>query len=90
MFLIVFEGAGFDVLWWDVYTEQLVAEFKGHSGQIHSIAFDGRGKYLASGWTRNEIQTKNKYFIQLIITKTIIPLNFSFQALLTALCACGT
>ncbi len=34
---------------WDVSTQQQVAELRGHTHSVRSVAFDGSGKYLASG-----------------------------------------
>ena len=34
---------------WDVSTQQQVAELRGHTSEVRSVAFDGSGKYLASG-----------------------------------------
>ena len=34
---------------WDVATKQQVAELKGHTRAVNSVAFDSSGKYLASG-----------------------------------------
>ncbi len=34
---------------WDVSTQQQVAELRGHTSYVTSVAFDGSGKYLASG-----------------------------------------
>ena len=34
---------------WDVSTQQQVAELRGHTSGVMSVAFDGSGKYLASG-----------------------------------------
>jgi WD40 repeat protein len=34
---------------WDVATKQQVAELKGHTDYVRSVAFDSSGKYLASG-----------------------------------------
>jgi WD40 repeat protein len=34
---------------WDVATKQQVAELKGHTNIVTSVAFDSSGKYLASG-----------------------------------------
>ena len=34
---------------WDVSTQQQVAELRGHTNTVTSVAFDGSGKYLASG-----------------------------------------
>jgi WD40 repeat protein len=34
---------------WDVSTQQQVAELRGHTSTVTSVAFDGSGKYLASG-----------------------------------------
>jgi WD40 repeat protein len=34
---------------WDVATKQQVAELKGHTNWVTSVAFDSSGKYLASG-----------------------------------------
>ena len=34
---------------WDVSTQQQVAELRGHTSEVTSVAFDGSGKYLASG-----------------------------------------
>ena len=34
---------------WDVSSMQQVAELKGHTGWVMSVAFDSSGKYLASG-----------------------------------------
>ena len=34
---------------WDVSSMQQVAELKGHTDTVTSVAFDSSGKYLASG-----------------------------------------
>ena len=34
---------------WDVSTMQQVAQLQGHTSDVRSVAFDGSGKYLASG-----------------------------------------
>jgi WD40 repeat protein len=34
---------------WDVSSMQQVAELKGHTSYVTSVAFDSSGKYLASG-----------------------------------------
>ena len=34
---------------WDVSTMQQVAQLEGHTSYVISVAFDGSGKYLASG-----------------------------------------
>ena len=34
---------------WDVSSMQQVAELKGHTSDVMSVAFDSSGKYLASG-----------------------------------------
>ena len=34
---------------WDVASQQQVAQLTGHTNYVHSVAFDGSGKYLASG-----------------------------------------
>ncbi len=34
---------------WDVSSMQQVAELKGHTREVTSVAFDSSGKYLASG-----------------------------------------
>jgi WD40 repeat protein len=34
---------------WDLSTWQQVAELRGHTSYVTSVAFDGSGKYLASG-----------------------------------------
>ena len=34
---------------WDVSTMQQVAQLEGHTDYVSSVAFDGSGKYLASG-----------------------------------------
>ena len=34
---------------WDVSTMQQVAQLEGLTSQVNSVAFDGSGKYLASG-----------------------------------------
>ena len=34
---------------WDVSTMQQVAQLQGHTSNVRSVAFDGSGKYLASG-----------------------------------------
>ena len=34
---------------WDVSTQQQVAELRGHTNYVTSVAFDVSGKYLASG-----------------------------------------
>ena len=34
---------------WDVGTMQQVAQLEGHTDCVLSVAFDGSGKYLASG-----------------------------------------
>jgi len=37
---------------WDVASQQQVAELKGHTDAVTSVAFDSSGKYLASGERR--------------------------------------
>ena len=37
---------------WDVSSMQQVAELKGHTNYVTSVAFDSSGKYLASGERR--------------------------------------
>jgi WD40 repeat protein len=37
---------------WDVAAQQQVAELKGHTSTVMSVAFDSSGKYLASGERR--------------------------------------
>ena len=34
---------------WDVASQQQVAKLTGHTNPVTSVAFDGSGKYLASG-----------------------------------------
>ena len=34
---------------WDVASHQQLAELRGHTSTVTSVAFDGSGKYLASG-----------------------------------------
>ena len=34
---------------WDVASQQQVAQLTGHTSEVTSVAFDGSGKYLASG-----------------------------------------
>jgi WD40 repeat protein len=34
---------------WEVASQQQVAELKGHTSNVISVAFDSSGKYLASG-----------------------------------------
>ena len=34
---------------WDVASQQQVAQLTGHTDTVTSVAFDGSGKYLASG-----------------------------------------
>jgi WD40 repeat protein len=34
---------------WEVASQQQVAELKGHTSYVTSVAFDSSGKYLASG-----------------------------------------
>ena len=34
---------------WDVASQQQVAQLTGHTSYVRSVAFDGSGKYLASG-----------------------------------------
>ena len=34
---------------WDVASQQQVAQLTGHTSPVTSVAFDGSGKYLASG-----------------------------------------
>jgi WD40 repeat protein len=48
--LLFFTGSGDNtVRIWDVATKQQVAELKGHTNWVRSVAFDSSGKYLASG-----------------------------------------
>ena len=48
--LLFFTGSGDNtVRIWDVATKQQVAELKGHTSDVNSVAFDSSGKYLASG-----------------------------------------
>jgi WD40 repeat protein len=47
--LLVFTGSGDNtVRIWDVAHQQL-AELRGHTSYVTSVAFDGSGKFLASG-----------------------------------------
>ncbi len=47
---LFFTGSGDNtVRIWDVATKQQVAELKGHTREVRSVAFDSSGKYLASG-----------------------------------------
>jgi hypothetical protein len=39
---------------WDVSTQREVAVLEGHTEGVESVAFDGSGKYLASGGARGE------------------------------------
>jgi WD40 repeat protein len=34
---------------WDVASHQQLAELRGHTNYVTSVAFDGSGRYLASG-----------------------------------------
>jgi WD40 repeat protein len=34
---------------WDVASHQQLAELRGHTSEVMSVAFDGSGRYLASG-----------------------------------------
>ena len=34
---------------WDVASHQQLAELRGHTREVTSVAFDGSGKFLASG-----------------------------------------
>jgi WD40 repeat protein len=34
---------------WDVASHQQLAELRGHTNWVKSVAFDGSGRYLASG-----------------------------------------
>jgi WD40 repeat protein len=34
---------------WDVASHQQLAELRGHTDRVTSVAFDGSGKFLASG-----------------------------------------
>jgi WD40 repeat protein len=34
---------------WDVASHQQLAELRGHTSAVMSVAFDGSGRYLASG-----------------------------------------
>jgi WD40 repeat protein len=34
---------------WDVASHQQLAELRGHTRDVTSVAFDGSGKFLASG-----------------------------------------
>jgi WD40 repeat protein len=34
---------------WDVASHQQLAELRGHTSFVTSVAFDGSGKFLASG-----------------------------------------
>ena len=48
--LLFFTGSyDYTVRIWDVATKQQVAELKGHTSYVTSVAFDSSGKYLASG-----------------------------------------
>ena len=45
-----FTGSGDNtVRIWEVASQQQVAELKGHTSAVTSVAFDSSGKYLASG-----------------------------------------
>ena len=48
--LLFFTGSGDNtVRIWDVASQQQVAQLTGHTSSVTSVAFDGSGKYLASG-----------------------------------------
>ena len=48
--LLFFTGSGGNtVRIWDVASQQQVAKLTGHTNWVTSVAFDGSGKYLASG-----------------------------------------
>ena len=48
--LLFFTGSGDKtVRIWDVASQQQVAQLTGHTNYVTSVAFDGSGKYLASG-----------------------------------------
>jgi WD40 repeat protein len=48
--LLFFTGSGDDtVRIWDVASHQQLAELRGHTNYVTSVAFDGSGRYLASG-----------------------------------------
>jgi WD40 repeat protein len=34
---------------WDVASHQQLAKLRGHTNYVRSVAFDGSGKFLASG-----------------------------------------
>ncbi len=34
---------------WDVNTQKAISTLKGHHGQVTEVAFDGSGRYIASG-----------------------------------------
>ena len=48
--LLFFSGSGDNtVRLWDVASQQEVAVLRGHTGTVYSVAFDGSGRFLASG-----------------------------------------
>ena len=48
--LLFFTGSvDYTVRIWDVASQQQVAQLTGHTYTVTSVAFDGSGKYLASG-----------------------------------------
>ena len=51
--VLLFAGSGDKtVRLWDVATQRQLAVLTGHTDRVFSVAFDGSGKYLASGGAR--------------------------------------
>ena len=78
MFLRVLLFAGSDdstVRLWEVATQRELAVLTGHTKAVNSVAFDGSGKYLASGGARGATSSSiavfdmllKRYFVRCIV-----------------------
>jgi WD40 repeat protein len=80
---ILFGGNSFDVYLYDLTSNKIIKEFKGHSHFVNSAAFSPDGKFIASGGNDKIIMTRNVesgQLLSLFADKTeISSVVFSFQ-----------
>ena len=51
---------------WEVATQRELAVLTGHTEEVTSVAFDGSGKYLASGGARGATSSSIAVFVMLL------------------------
>ena len=61
--VLLFAGSGDNtVRLWEVATQRELALLTGHTSTVSSVAFDGSGKYLASGGVRGATSSAKQCF----------------------------